>query len=132
MRTLLKRKAMIHALKEKELVRKNGAWEYADADCFIRVNEDSACILLAAELDFSVPGKHTRVRLYDNFMRKRMFAEVKEFHGYVFSSKDKIMVRVQVERADSLLKWIAEHGGRTALKAAFFRSSVHGAAFDLV
>ena len=116
MRKLLKQKKGIADLRGKQLIRQNGGWEYADKDWFIRVNEDSACVLHAPELDFSVPGMHTRVKLYNDFMRKRMFAEAKEFHCYTFSSKNRGRVSVQVDRTDALLKWIGEHGGRTILR----------------
>lgn len=116
MRKLLKQKKWIPDLRGKQLIRQNGGWEYADKDWFIRVNEDSACVLYAPELDFSVPGVHAKVKLYNDFLRKRMFAETKAFHSYRFTARNQGLISVQVDRGASLLNWIAERGGRTVLR----------------
>lgn len=116
MRALLKHRGLIQRLNGMSLTYRNGGWEHSDPDWLIRVNECSACILFAPDLDFSSPAVHAKQKLYDDFSRQRKYAETKEFHRYTFQLKEKSQWMVQLDRMDLFLQWVAAHNGRTVPK----------------
>jgi len=116
MQKLLKRRAWVCGLKGKNLLWQNGAWEYSDSDSFVRINNASACILFAPDLNLKTQGIHTIKRITDPAMAHRGAAPEKCFHVYVFSLRDGSSVTVQIDRATEFLNWIASHGGKTVQK----------------
>lgn len=114
---LLKHKEWIRRLKGLRLIRRNCGWEYSDTEWFVRINKFSACILFAPALDFSKPAIHTKRLVYDDFIRKRTYAESKQFDQYTFCIIDASPITIQIDQMEFLLKWIAEHGGRTVLRS---------------
>lgn len=114
---LLKHKEWIQGIRGKQLVYRNNGWEYSDDEWFIRINQFSACILFAQGVDFSMLAKHSKIKIFDDFARKRMYADYKQFDQYTFYIKDASRVTVQTDQNEMLLKWIAAHGGRTVFES---------------
>lgn len=102
-------------LKGKSLAYRNGGWEYSDAEWFVRVSADSACILREPELCLSSPARHVKFCQYDDFSKMRMYAKTKKLDRYSFQCNDGKIITVQVDSSESLLNWIAKHGGRTKM-----------------
>jgi len=113
LRKLLRKNSRIRHLREKTLAWQNGAWEYTDDDWFIRVSQDSACILFAPELDLSYPGLHTIHVIYDDAGRRRCCAPNREYDVYSFRTQVGSSIAARTDRSAHLLKWIQDHGGRT-------------------
>ena len=110
---LLKHKEWMRRLKGLRLLQRNCGWEYWDTEWFVRINKFSACILFAPALDFSKPAVHTKQLIYDDFTRKRIYAKSKQFDQYTFCALDASSITIQIDQMEFLLKWIADHGGRT-------------------
>lgn len=115
MNELLKRKKWIRKIEGKTMTFRNSGWEYVDSDWFVRVNESSACVLYASEMDFAKIGVHTEHVVYDDFGKMQMYAPRKKFDRYTFLLKDGTKVMVQIDCPETLLRWVGQHGGRTAL-----------------
>lgn len=116
MRALLKDKELNRQLNGKTLIYYNGAWECSDAAWFVRINMNSACILFAPAINFSTAGIHTKHTVYDDFRMKRTNAKAQELDRYTFQTHHGTNVTIQVDESRFLLKWVAEHSGRTVMK----------------
>lgn len=111
LRNLMKNREWMEALKGTELTFRDGGWVFEDDRWFVRINEASACILMASELDFSQPCRSTEYTVYDDFSRARWNAEKKSFERYAFQMEDGKVLTVQTDRPERLIDWIEAHGG---------------------
>ena len=113
MRGLLKNKAVIARVMGKPLTYENGAWGYSDDELFVRVNETSACILCASELDLEKPCLHYKQRTYDT--GKQLYAQYLEYNMFEFRKRDGGSMLVRTDKVVPLQDWLTARGGRIKL-----------------
>ena len=124
MRRILSDRSVCKKLKGMAIIKQGDAWEMIDDACFIRVNQKSAAILFADEIDMSAAGIHTVYTLFDDFGKKREYAAKHTFDRYTFKKTNGKRVIIQLDKASLFLQWISEHGGRTVYKSKSERLQV--------
>ena len=117
MRSILSDRLVRKKLKGLTITKQNDAWEMINDACFIRVNQRSAAVLFADEIDMSVTGIHTIHTLFVSSSRSRDYASKQTFDRYAFKKKNGERVVIQLDKANTFLQWISEHGGRTVFQS---------------
>lgn len=100
-------------LKGKTLLFLHGAWQYADADWFIRVNNDYSAALCARWIDFEKP---VRFRMRDEWIRAAFGRGTSSQRLYCpllcFTGRDGSEITARLDCTPDVVKWVERHGGK--------------------
>ena len=112
------RRALADGEFDRELAGKtflflHGAWQYADADWFIRVSNDYSAALCARWIDFEKP---VRFRMRSEWMTACFGRGTSSQSLYCpllrFIGRDGSEITARLDCTPDVVKWVTSHGGR--------------------
>lgn len=96
-------------MEGKELLFLRGAWQYADADWFIRVSNDYSAALCARWIDFERP---VLFRLRHEYMPGLKGGHSLYCPQLIFAGRDGSIIFAKLDRTPDVVKWVESHRGR--------------------
>lgn len=99
-------------LAGKEMLFLKGAWQYADANWFIRVGVGCSAALCARQINFAVPARLSWLHYVGGGGPRSGAPRTFDSPLLCFTGFDGSEIAARLETTPDVVKWVKRHGGR--------------------